>query len=429
MLPIEPANMALRDRFKGRSPCRLVCATLTVGVLAGCSERAVEPQRTVFGDSGGVRISYTRIDSTAPACSLSENVVRIGAVAGESAYELFDVRDAVRLDDSSIAILNVGTSQVKIFDSGGAFVREFGRRGPGPGEFRNLWSLDTRGDNTLVVGEYRPWRFSFFTSGGDFIRSVEAKPPIIERPEVGIVLSSGGSFLIGERCCTIEQDGFWDETVMINRYGSAGSIADSIGRFWLATTGFLSRELRYLGGPIFGARAAFAYFPGDTLVYASGRFEQVELWTRDGKLGRLVRWNARDRQVRREDVEEWKRQFRETFRGDPSSPHARTLLQAQIGEQRPIAGVFPAREEWGGLLVSRDGTIWVKEFRRPFDRGADRWLVFYPSGEFACQVMIPDRIDLLHVGTDYVLGRERDSFDVEYVVERRFRLPMARSDS
>jgi hypothetical protein len=371
---------SLSSLFEARGLHLQICAGFLASVLAGCSERTPPSQRTTFSDSVGVHIAHTRIDASAPVCQLAERTVRIGAVGGDSAYELFNARDAVRLSDGRIAVLNAGTWQIKVFDSAGSAVLQFGRRGQGPGEFRNLWSLDSRGADTLVIGEYRPWRFSFFTVDGNFLRSVEASPPIIERPEVAMVLSSDNGLLIGESCCATQEQGFTDETVIVERYTADGSLVDTIGRFWYAKAGFLSTELRYVGGPIFGARAAFATFPGDTLLYAPGRFEQIEFWTPEGGLGRIIRWDARDRRVRREDVEEWKRQLRDGFRGDLSSPQARARLEAQIGDHRPIADAFPAHDEWDGLLVSREGVIWIKEFRRPLDEGASRWFVFRRAG-------------------------------------------------
>jgi len=94
------------------------------------------------------------------------------------------------------------------------------------------------------------------------------------------------------------------------------------------------------------------------------------------------------------------------------------------GEHRPVADSFPAH---GGLTVTDEGRIWVKEFRRPHDQGPDRWKVFERDGRFVCHVTVPTGLTLLDAGADFVLGLVRDELDVEYVVRRRVGDPAHRN--
>lgn len=401
---------------------RRTCVTLTLAGLAACSSERTEQQGSVFSDSSGVSIAYTSVGAAAPPCEVQDGGIRIGEASGDSAQELYGVRDGARLKDGRVAILNSGSWQVKVFDATGSLTNEFGTRGQGPGEFKNLWSIEFAGADTLVIGEYRPWRFSYFTADGRFLRSIEMRPAIIERPEVGIALSSGNGFLMGERCCSPE-NGFVAQSVIIAKYDREGLLADTVGSFWFTEAGVLSPQLRYVGAPIFGARATFASFRGDTIVYASGQLEQVELWTTAGGPSRIVRWSSRDRTVRRADVEEWKRQYQERFRGDRSSPNAQEMLRAETGDHRPVANTFPALDEWNGLVVSREGEMWVKEYRRPLDRGPDQWLVFHPTGALACRAATPAGSLLLDAGSDYIITRETDALDVEYITIRTVQFP------
>lgn len=385
-------------------------------LLAACADAPSGDLTTQVTDSAGVTIAFSRVDTVAPVCPLSEERVRIGSLADDSASQLFGVRAADRFADGRIVVLNGGTSEVKIFDLTGGLVTRFGRRGDGPGEFRNVWSLDVGSGDTIVVGEYRPWRFSFFTAEGDFVRSVEASPPVIERPEVGMVLSGASGFWVGQRCCFGAEEGFSDQHVVVESYDAGGAVRDTLGSFWFVRYGLLSEELGFVGSPIFGARAAFAHYPGDTLAYAPGRSEQVELRGPDGTLGRVIRWRSRDRAVRPADVERWKQDMRDNAPAT-SSPMGQAVLEAQVGDHRPVADSFPAVAEWSGLQVGPGGAIWVKEYRRPFDEGPDRWLVFDREGTFTCQVGLPEGTVLLDVGEESVLLQERDELDVESVVE------------
>jgi hypothetical protein len=127
--------------------------------------------------------------------------------------------------------------------------------------------------------------------------------------------------------------------------------------------------------------------------------------------------------VRTEDVDAWKRRYRDGFRGDPASPTGREILRAETGDDRPVANTFPAIDEWNGLVAGRGGLIWVKEYRRPLDEGPDRWLVFEPDGAFACRAATPPGSLLLDAGPDHIVTLETDALDVEYVVVRAVQLP------
>ena len=167
-------------------------------LVLGCGQGETVVTSQVV-DSAGITITYTPVDTLGPVCPTEEDL-RIGSVEGDSTTQLFGAWAATRLRDGSIAVLNRGTSQVKVFSPDGELVRQFGRQGGGPGEFRSnlFWALFLRAD-TLVVPDYRPWRFSFFLSDGTFIRSVELSPDIIERPDVAFPLPAGDGFLVENR--------------------------------------------------------------------------------------------------------------------------------------------------------------------------------------------------------------------------------------
>ncbi len=94
-----------------------------------------------------------------PACSpglprwtlAPEPDVSIGVLEGDPPYQLFRVTGAVRLGDGTIVVTNVGTQELRYFDSTGAFLRSAGGRGKGPGEFSELRQIYRRGDTVRAV--------------------------------------------------------------------------------------------------------------------------------------------------------------------------------------------------------------------------------------------------------------------------------------
>jgi 6-bladed beta-propeller len=68
-----------------------------------------------------------------------------------------------------------GVKGVLVFDQEGHFIRQIGRGGEGPGEFRQLASLGWHGD-TLWVLDDALYRVSEFTLGGEFLGSWRFEP-------------------------------------------------------------------------------------------------------------------------------------------------------------------------------------------------------------------------------------------------------------
>jgi hypothetical protein len=119
-------------------------------VLAACAEKAPEP---------------------APLQSwlvVPEAEVRIGVAEGEPALELHRAGDAVRLDDGRIVVANAGTSELRIFDSTGRYLRAVGRRGSGPGEYQGALGLTPAGRDSLIVYDAGSGRFSVLDQEGEY---------------------------------------------------------------------------------------------------------------------------------------------------------------------------------------------------------------------------------------------------------------------
>jgi hypothetical protein len=382
--------------------------------VGGCSDLKQQHQTTVeVLDSAGVSIVHSRIGGDAPTCEVGDETMRIGALDEDQGTTLFAVNGVALLSDGRIAVVNRGTSQIKLFSPDGHLINEFGRQGPGPGEFKNLWSVFVREGDTLVVGDYRPWRFSFFTPDGVFLRMVELRPAVIERPDFALPLASGDGFVMEEPSFEV-QDEMVDRVVPLWRYGEDGERSGSVGEFWLDRFGFLSKEIGYVGNPIFGARASFVHLRGDLFLYGTGRFQQLEVWSTRGDLQRIVRWDSRDREVGPGDADVWRRLRREEMESHfEITPEMEPVIQAQIGEHIPVADLYPGHDR---VVVSSEGVIWVQEFRRPLDEGPDHWWVFGPDGGFRCSVSLPQDLFVLAVGTDRIFALTRDDFDVEYLL-------------
>lgn len=101
----------------------------------------------------------------------------IGVVDGMDEYQFHQVVGAVRLRDGRIAVMNAGSSQLRLYAPDGTFISSHGRAGDGPGEFRSATRLHLIGD-TLFVYDGGLQRLSLHDLTGSFIenRPLRATP-------------------------------------------------------------------------------------------------------------------------------------------------------------------------------------------------------------------------------------------------------------
>jgi len=74
------------------------------------------------------------------------------------------------LSNGNIVVNDQKASQIFVFDSNGIFVRKIGRKGQGPAEFGNPYSLSAT-SNYIVVGDNGNMRIHFFDYQGNFVKS------------------------------------------------------------------------------------------------------------------------------------------------------------------------------------------------------------------------------------------------------------------
>ena len=84
---------------------------------------------------------------------------------------------------------------------------------------------------------------------------------------------------------------------------------------------------------------------------------------------------------------------------------------------QPFPETMPAYE---GVIVDEEGNLWVEEYRAPGDE-QPRWTVFDSTGVMLGLIETPPRFRIFQIGSDFVLGRQTDSLDVERVQLYRLR--------
>ena len=154
-------------------------AILVVVLLTACRDREPVPATFQTADSAGVTIveSSQPLWESGDGWTLSaEPEVVIGKMEGDERYLLDRVAGARRLSDGRIAILDVGSHRVRVYDPAGEHMMDLGDEGDGPSEFRNPQFLGLVSD-TLVVYEYFPGSLTWFSPDGRFLRTSNVFDP------------------------------------------------------------------------------------------------------------------------------------------------------------------------------------------------------------------------------------------------------------
>ena len=113
-----------------------------------------------------------------------EEVFRIGAIAGESWETLgtvrsvaFDARGNLYLFDGTGGVTGPWLDpRVLVYDESGAFARQFGRSGEGPGEFSAPVSMAVMRDGEVVVSDIGHRAYQVFDETGVFVRMARVEP-------------------------------------------------------------------------------------------------------------------------------------------------------------------------------------------------------------------------------------------------------------
>ena len=334
----------------------LFLTLLTLGastLLSGCGA-ASAGTRAAVRDSAGVTIveNFGNLRPDVSGWAVApQPILSIGTLEGEWTDQLYGAREAVRLPDGRIAIANAGTEEIRIYGPDGSVLNVVGGDGEGPGEFQGLSLVGTLPGDTLVAVGRRDHRISLVHPDDGFIRSVTPEG-LPDGPFSGYGLFDDG------------------------------------------------RKVP------FGKRPAVAVTP-NRLYLGSGDTYEILGYTPEGALERVIRLDQEsavltqsliDRYIEERvaeaavDMDE----AREIRSGYDGVPFPETIAAYQSFRTDPLE------------------CLWVEESRMPGDE-VPVWSIFDEEGELQARVSLPEGVDLLEVGEDYVLGLARDDLDVEYV--------------
>jgi hypothetical protein len=335
----------------------------------------------------------------------------IGGFYGDSSYELYDVVNALRLEDGRVVVADAGTRRLQFYDAEGRFLRSAGRQGGGPGEFQWIQKVARYRGDSLFVSDYGLNRISVFDSQGNFGRDLTVVTGVM-----GIVEGafSNGWFLVRvpefPRTYERKKQTRWLSAAYI-LHSADGSIVDTIGSFpdaqvWITEEGLADARR-------FAPHGGLVALVDDRFFFGTGEaFEAIEFSWRGIPL-RTIRKKWEPRAVVDTDIEAQEsyeiEQLRKSLEGTPENVRRyETSL-----EDASFARTMPA---FSRLLIDDVGNLWVENYQPPAERKlGSSWAVFDTTGDWLGRVEMTAGLTVYQIGSDFVLGLWRDADDVEYV--------------
>jgi hypothetical protein len=382
------------------------------------------------------------------AVTLSERLILGDSTSDQ---EFSGVREVYPTPSSGALVSEFRPPRVRLFDSAGRFVRQYGRRGMGPGEYMSpvQAAMDSRG---LVYVQNLLSGVAIFDSLGNLLsdlrtpRAVDQRHWYVSSDGTVIMLlsnhatqDSSGRPTFRKALIRIHPDRTGLDTLALEpeHYGSTitvpYTVADTPGRSRVPLSPLFHED--------FGPRGTWAY--GHSGSYA------IHVRQLDGKLMRIES-NAPRVEVTSAEREALSEEATVRLRG--SDPHASV-------DERMVPALKPSYKDF---RHDTDGRIWVELFRPairtevlgcpPFSttlfgsapsssstkcedgdppRQVVNWIepvmydVFAESGDFLGRVEIPDRSSFMAARGDHLWLQELDADDVPALVRYRLSFPFA----
>ncbi|MCE2455953.1 MAG: hypothetical protein J4G12_09120 [Gemmatimonadetes bacterium] len=165
-----------RSEVALHEPCRTVLLVLALsGALTSCDTESPSsgPTRETLAN-GAVLVRYPTLpssDSVGARVTEAQVDLKFGSIEGDDLNLIFgDVRGIQAAGDGTIYVLDQQAAEVRVFDSGGEYLRTIVRRGEGPSEVGDANGIILSGDTLLWIHDTRKWTIIGVNPTGDEVR-------------------------------------------------------------------------------------------------------------------------------------------------------------------------------------------------------------------------------------------------------------------
>lgn len=341
------------------------------------------------------------------------------------------LRATARLSNGDVLVLS--DQGGRWFSPDGSLMRTFAHQGEGPGEFRYAGTLlVTPGDSVVVAESGILSRIAWFGPGGELLKEERIEPQELEG--LGKWAECASSILPDYSLLRCQHDSSIP-------HSATNRPSRIIEGGWSSPGPGLLRQLRRIhrvpptldtsfalgldigieqfGVSLPNGRETFVTHPFYTRTFvaaggapmriaiATNPEWQIEVWTPEGRLERIVRLDGGRRTPTDAEVAWADSQLRaDDFRGrlgDDQAIKARILSEVGVPDSLPgHAALVMAK---GGELINRGWSLWRSGTPTSFN-------VFDREGRWLGDLTLPPKFWVREVGDDYLLGLRFDDDDV-----------------
>ena len=340
----------------------------------------------------------------------------LGVLDGDPAYQFSDISAVAQASDGLLVVADAGSATVRTYDSEGKLLRLLGGEGGGPGEFVRPSQVRIRDDGSVVVWDDATFRVTEFDPTGELERVATfsredigkaVEPPLY--PASGLLLSNGDLIVrLISKTGDLPAGRFRPQTGAL-RVAADRSAIDTI-LFFRDTEQVPVRLPKgsISVAPPLAPRTTIAVQPNEARLCIGEQAKPEILCFEPEGTRVVVRWKAERMPVRPADpaLRSWRDSMTELYEQKMTAEDAgRILSQVSAPAEYP---------PYTDHVLDRAGYLWVKTPAVDGSAGVDRYLVFTPAGQQVGPVSVPP-VRILEIGDDYLVGVDRDEFEVQYI--------------
>ena len=366
-------------------------------------------------DSSGIRVVEFGVGARAATGTwrlASQPDIALDNREDNALFQFFRVVDVLPLPDGGLAVANAGTSEIRIFNAEGQYVRTVGRSGEGPGEFRSISWIALRPPDSIVAGDIRLRRITVFDGRGNYVRTAttlgssrDDTRAALAAPEP-LGLFGDASFLAVSYDGPAAVAGPARPAARLLHYTPDATSSDLLGS-WPGNELYLLGDGARLGvfTPPFQRITRFVVGSEQFWIGDSDRWE-LRSYSPTGQLLTLVRRAGGDVTVTDALLE---RVINERYRDVADGPDRAQMVARQ--KQMVRHATTPS---FGDLQIGTDGRLWVGAYPLPGDTTV-LWTGIDPDGTLTAYGTVPRRFQVLRFGSDFVIVLIRDHLERESI--------------